>query len=467
MGRLFSKFRAKLTDLRKSAKGTVTIIFGLSVVPMMGLAGLAIDYSSVSKSRSVLQGIADAATLYSVSDLIVKPNVSWTEQKAASLAAVKKEFESLVDGLGAKGNLSSVTYDATIASNVITIKTCYVGTQATTALNMVGVSSMTFEGCSQASSAPPLYVSVYVLADASGSMGVGATAEAQDIMIAKLGCAFACHTLNWKTAAENPDCINRGSWQDGSKTTDCAHKIGVQTRFDVIKTAFASVTEQAQAMQKIPDQFRFGVYKFSNQITKVQSTTTSFSATKSAIMNMQPDTVGAGSNIRYAFKQMKNELPVSGDGKSADTPKVFLLLMTDGVESNVDEYVSCSGSGSSRVCRTNGSWNSDPNFTVNSTGFWSGSERSQAIDPAMCNDLKSKGVVIATLNTEYFVSEKAAKSDGRFATIKSDLQPKIRETMQKCATRPDLAFYATTPGEIQKATSAMFQSLMEKARIIK
>lgn len=461
MGRLFSKFRAKLTDLRKSAKGTVTIIFGLSVVPMMGLAGLAIDYSSVSKSRSVLQGIADAATLYSVSDLIVKPNVTWTEQKTASLAAVKKEFESLVSGLGASGSLTSVTYSATIASNVITVKTCYVGTQATTALNVVGVSSMTFEGCSQASSAPPLYVSVYVLADASGSMGVGATADTQDKMIDKLGCAFACHTYNWQA---DPDC-KKGTW--GAYTTYCVHKLGLETRFDVIKTAFANVTDQAKAMQKIPDQFRFGIYKFSNKITKVQGTTTSFDTAKSAINNMDPDTVGAGSNIRYAFKQMKNELPASGDGKSADTPKVFLLLMTDGVESNVDEYVTCSGSGSNKVCGTYGSWSSDPNFTVNGTGFWHGSERSQAIDPAMCDDLKNKGVVIATLNTEYFVSQKAANSDSRFSKIKSDLQPKIRETMQKCATRPDLAFYATTPGEIQKATSAMFQSLMEKARIIK
>ena len=457
MGRLFLKFRAKVAEFRRNAGGTVAIIFGISVVPMMGLAGLAIDYSSVSKSRSVLQGIADAATLFSVSDQVIKPNVSWGDQKEASLAAAKKEFDALVDGLGARTILSSVSYEATIASNVITVKTCYVGAQSTTALNMVGVSSMTFEGCSEASSAPPLYVNVYVLADASGSMGVGATTAIQDSMIAKLGCAFACHTTSWL----DPTCSSNAA------TTACAKKYGFQTRFDVIKTAFSKVIDQAEAMQKIPNQFRFGVFKFSNRITTVQSTTTSFSSTKSSIMAMDPDGAGAGSNMRYAFRQIKNELPTSGDGKSADNPKVFLLLMTDGVEGNVDEYSECRGSGASRKCGTYGSWNADTNFTTNGTGFWHGRERSQAIDPAMCNDLKSRGVVIATLNTEYAVSDTAASRDSRFNSIKSQLQPKIRDTMKQCATRPEFAFYATTPGEIEKASLAMFQSVMEKARIVK
>ena len=94
MGRLFLNFGTKLSELRRSVGGSVGVIFALSVVPMMGLAGVAIDYAAVSKSRTSLQGVADAAALYAVSDQVVKPNVVWSDQKNVTLAAAKKEFEA-------------------------------------------------------------------------------------------------------------------------------------------------------------------------------------------------------------------------------------------------------------------------------------------------------------------------------------------------------------------------------------
>lgn len=459
-------FWSKLAGFRSNVRGTISVIFSLSLVPILGLVGVAVDYSSVSKSRSSLQAIADSAAVGAVSDVVVKPTIPWPEQRELSISAAKRDFDGLIAGLKQQSILKTSSIDATIANNIITVKICYSGSQPTVAMAIAGQTSIDFSGCSEASSAPPLYVSVYVLADASGSMGVGSTVADQDLMIAKLGCAFACHTLNWKTAEENPKCENRGSWNDGSKTTDCAHKIGAKTRFDVVKSALGDVVDDAKGMAKVPEQFSFAVYKFSTGLTKVQGVSTNLTTVKSAISAMEPDVKGGGSNMRRAFSELTQAIPASGDGKTAANPKVFILLMTDGVEGNVDEYQRCTTKNGKSYCRYFGDWNQASPFTVNTTGFWWGIERSQAIDAAMCDAVKAKGAVVATLNTEYFVSEKAAKGDTRFSSIKTMLQPKIRETMQKCATRPDLAYFATTPGEIQQATNAMFRSLMEKARII-
>jgi Flp pilus assembly protein TadG len=468
MIRLLSIFRKKLSDLGANMRGSVSVLFGLSIIPMMGLAGVAIDYSSVTKSRTALQGIADAAALYAVSDQVIKPNGNWVDQRAVSIAAAKKEFNSLITGLGATGLLKSMTVEATVLANVINIKICYVGAQPTTTLNIVGVSAMAFDGCSQASSAPPVFVSVYVLADASGSMGVGASAEMQDKMIDKLGCAFACHTIDMHS---KPGCsLNDEDKAWFSKTTTCAHAIGVQTRFDIIKLALAKVIDQAGVIQKLPNQFQFAVYKFSNDITRVQKLTGNLSEVKSSLKQMQPDILGAGTNVRRAFRSLLDAIPHSGDGKSASSPKIYLILMTDGVETNMYERADCWRPNDPEACKPWGNWDPDPNLVINTPGIWVMSqnqqERAQAIDPSMCTSIKRKGVTIGTLNTEYVVSERAARSDDRFDKIKSDLLPHIRDTMQKCASEPSLAYYATTPADIDKAVTRMFQSLVSRARLV-
>ncbi len=52
-----------LRFLRRSESGNVAVIFALTLVPVLGLIGAAVDYSMVTKSRSDLQAVADAAAL--------------------------------------------------------------------------------------------------------------------------------------------------------------------------------------------------------------------------------------------------------------------------------------------------------------------------------------------------------------------------------------------------------------------
>src|SRR5436190_447328 len=59
IGRLF----AHLSQLRSASGANVTIIFALSLVPVAGAVGAAVDYSQGSSLRSAMQAAADAASL--------------------------------------------------------------------------------------------------------------------------------------------------------------------------------------------------------------------------------------------------------------------------------------------------------------------------------------------------------------------------------------------------------------------
>jgi Flp pilus assembly protein TadG len=56
---MFQRLRA----FARSDRGNVAMIFGLSIIPVIGLAGAAIDYSGAARDRSTLQSALDAGTL--------------------------------------------------------------------------------------------------------------------------------------------------------------------------------------------------------------------------------------------------------------------------------------------------------------------------------------------------------------------------------------------------------------------
>lgn len=465
---VFKKLIASADSFSRNRRGSVATTFSLSLLPMLGIMGAATDFASVVGTRNKLQGIADSAVLAAVNDTTVRATLPWPQQLDESEKAAKSTFEALLGVAGLEDVSVKPTYEIKQDGQVVTAKICFSGTQKTVAMAVAGITKLDFDGCAKASSAPPIYVSVYVLADASGSMGIGASTTDQNLMNNKLGCAFACHTLDWKTTMFNPSCENRGGWDDGSKTTTCARRIGAKTRFDVVRSALVDVIDDAGKMSKLKDQFRFGIYKFSNSLTEVQKATADLNTAKNATQKMEMDIAGAGSNFRVAMRDLLAKIPASGDGKTAASPKVILLLMTDGVEGNVKEYLECRnehvGGKKQNICNYWGSWDPDTDFQVNSPGFYWGSERSQAVDAKVCDGFKSKGVTVATLNTEYVTPP--GSHDTRFQQIESMLKPVIRTTMRNCASQPEFAYFATTPGEIQQATDMMFRSVMLKARIV-
>ena len=63
---MFSKFRRFSSRFKRDERGAVAVIFGLSLLPMMGLTGAAIDYNRASLARTSANVAADSAALATV-----------------------------------------------------------------------------------------------------------------------------------------------------------------------------------------------------------------------------------------------------------------------------------------------------------------------------------------------------------------------------------------------------------------
>ena len=192
---MMRKQAAWVRSFLRDTRGNLTVMFALTLIPMAIAGGGMLDFARLTKSQATLANIADSAVLAGVRDDVVTAAIPWSEQKAASEKAIKDTFALFLATNKDKSlTLVSDTYTVSFANNVVTAKLCYTAKQSNSMLQFAGMKSNTFSGCSTAESAPPTYFSVNFLVDASGSMGIGATADDQALMNQQMGCAFACHT---------------------------------------------------------------------------------------------------------------------------------------------------------------------------------------------------------------------------------------------------------------------------------
>ncbi|MFZ4533568.1 MAG: TadE/TadG family type IV pilus assembly protein, partial [Alsobacter sp.] len=230
---------AKIGWFVRDTRAHLTLIFALALVPMAITAGGMLDFSRLAKSKANLASIADSAALAGVGDRVVSAAIPWAQQKDASEKALKDTFALfLATNKDPSLKLTADTYTVSYVNNVVTAKICYTAVQSNSLLGFAGMKTNTFSGCATAESAPPTYFSVNFLVDASGSMGIGATAADQTLMNTKLGCAFACHSIE-------------GVYGCPHMTTSCAKAIGATTRFDVVRSAIATVLSEAKTMQTL------------------------------------------------------------------------------------------------------------------------------------------------------------------------------------------------------------------------
>lgn len=449
-------------DFLKARDGAFAIIFALAIIPVAGLTAAAIDFAQGSRARSELNSLADAATVAAVSEQTIKPTMTLPEQLEAARASVEREFAGQAAARSPTWRLGDVSYRIESIDTSIRVTLCYEADQDTMFLKIAGIASLQVANCSTAQSAPPTYVSVYALIDASGSMGIGATREDQALMERRLGCAFACHTINnvndsaCDVAGRN---IPRNWW---SQTPKCAKTIGARTRFDVVRDALIRVTEQAERLSRVPNQYRLSVHKFSNYLTEIHGSSTSMTQARQALQSMTMDQRGAGTNFYKVLPEFARQIPQSGDGRSSQTPKVFVLLLTDGIGSRVFEESRCFFGGQP-PCQFEGSWRQDPEYVLESP-FVDGGIRSQAFPSRLCDALKAKKATVLTLATEF---DSSGINDGHMKNVDNTLRTRSLTGLAGCATATNLAYKANLGPDVERAISQMFTAVIEKARLVR
>lgn len=100
--------RALMLNFRRDSRGNVAMIFGLAAIPILGLAGLAVDYTRASHFRSQLQSAVDASALAGA-----------TETSEAAISGTVDAFmnASLPGGLATNG----VTYSLEVQPGAVKV----------------------------------------------------------------------------------------------------------------------------------------------------------------------------------------------------------------------------------------------------------------------------------------------------------------------------------------------------------
>jgi Flp pilus assembly protein TadG len=390
----FENLGHRLRDFCRTRGGNIAITFAISLIPVLGLVGAGVDYGRASLARATLQAAADSTALA-------------MNQSASTLTAsqIQSQAVSYFNGIFNRPGTQNVAVTATYTKGVgTTNSTLLISASAsvpTSMLAILGVKTMNISVTSQVTGAQPKTIALNLVFDSSASMIVGATTSdvtkittwvSNNWLQVKPGdpppytnadnppCAFACHDLGDSTTAAN---IVQGLTN--------AHSAGATTRFDVMIAAAKQLithvqTEVQTNTQLNKNTYLFNVMSFDTSLHTWGSSNMSFSAATTAVNSVTP---GLDTHLSTALTTLITQIGSQGTGASSSSPLKFMILITDGLQSDRD--------GNWQDCAY---WGYDPYWNWSSTCF-GGTPYPATISSTQCNQIKNNGIILAILETPY------------------------------------------------------------------
>lgn len=448
---------------RAARRGNVSIIFAFSLIPLVGLVGLGIDYGIGLSNKAKLDHAADAAAVAAVATAKAYVAANPTDPKlaqdaiTAGLTQAKNSF-AVNAGSVIFASVPAPTLTLTRTGQTFSSSVSYSARTTNHFGQIFGQPSLNVSGSVKASSDVPKYLDFYLLVDVSGSMGLPTSPEGQAALaninfesISAQGCQFACHfpnTNGWNNATRN----------------------NIELRTTSVNSAVCSLIQQATGSNL----YRVGIYPFINQMATLvglaSTTDTSGLSTAAQCGSQTPmaftnlldigstqlatngdpstGTGSGGTHFEVVFPQMASTIASFGDGSSALKPKPYVFLITDGMENN-QHYASAMGG----KYVYPGAPSLFPGYP---DAWWDGSQPS-AIDPSQCAALKSAGVTISILYIPYiqisFVND-GSNVAWENATV-NGISPGLQTPLQQCAS-PGFFYTANSSADITAALNAMF-----------
>jgi Flp pilus assembly protein TadG len=418
---------ATLARFRRAQSGSLATTFALSLVPISIAIGAAVDYSFANNARSHLNAVADAAALSAVASSAMSMTAGEAEK------AAKKFFEAQALNIK-RVTVKSVGVKVTQnKKNGRVVVVDYTATTPAAFLGLISIKTLNIAGDSTAAAATPTYIDFYLLLDNTPSMGLGATTNDINKLVANTPdkCGFACHEVN---AAPND-------------YYGLAKKLGVEMRIDVVRKATQKLMDTAADTATVPSQFRAAIYTFGASCTSLGATqvaklTANLSTVKADAKHIDLMTIpyqgynnDQCTDSDQAFKILGGAMGKGGSGKTALEPQKVLFLVTDGVADMVK-----------------------PNGCAKPvTG---GTRCQEPMDVAQCAAMKKNGVKIAVLYTTYL----PLPTNSWYKTWIAPFQTEIGKNMEKCAS-PGLFFEVSPTQGIEEAMIALFKKVVGKARL--
>lgn len=489
-----SRLAAAAASFVRTRDGGINVLFGLSLIPMVGLIGLGIDYGIAFTNRARLDRAADAAALAAI--VTAKTYIADHSGQADMVSLAQKAGET--QGVNTfnvnAGNvpLTDVALQApkvTISGQTIEASISYTATVKNSFAKLLLVPTTTVSNTSTASVDLPSYLDFYLMVDVSGSMGLPTTADGMAQLASKnsdmyddykQGCQFACHFQKTKGLDDN----NKPSFNGWNVATTN----NIQLRSDAVNDAVCKLIDRA-SFPVVTGQYRVGIYPFINQLatlidltptisdlrTKAQCSTTPRRAFTNLLdtgasqltVNNDP-TTGTGSggtHFETVFPQMNTIVGQKGIGNGSTTKsrKPFVFVVTDGMQNGQNFY---DKSRTGKMAYSGYKTRNLAQFPGYGYADWDGSKPSQ-IDPKNCDALKAAGATISILYIPYNQIDFIDKGGGVAWENKrvNSLSPSLAKPLQDCASSAEYFRTANTPADITAALDAMFQQALRVARL--
>src|SRR5580700_12332244 len=240
--------------------GNLTTMFALTLLPVLGLIGITVDYTQSSTRKATLDSIADSASLAAVTPALL----AQTDQASINVATTLFNSQvSAVKGIG------PVTLSVTASDSGLnrTVTVTYQTTSKTSFGGMIGVTTAPISGTSQSTGEVPPNIDFYLLLDNSPSMAIAATTAGINTMVANTPdkCAFACHESD--TAPND--------------YYGLARSLNVTLRMDLVSQATQNLVTTAQTTENsINATYRMAIYTFNYGFNTVVSLTSNLTTVK-------------------------------------------------------------------------------------------------------------------------------------------------------------------------------------------
>ncbi len=454
--------RVWLYRFARDRKANVAVITALTMVPIIFLLGMTLDFTQALRKKEQLDAAADAAAIAAVRPAMLMQSDSVAQATAnAIFMSVANSIPGLVStptptitvtdvGLG---RTVSVSYNAASLNNFPKV--------------LANSTSWPLNGSATAQAAAAPNMNWYLLMDDSPSMGIGATvtdinnlisatAPSKQAASSSQNCGFACHETN---------IAHDGGTKDN---LTIARNNNITLRIDLVANALNQLLiswancPQAgvsggvmQCMSALNNTtYKAALYTFDTGLNTLATLTTPTSAgTKISNISLMPVlyqncvtstscNTDYGTDIAGALTTLNSGMPTPGLGSNAagDTPQEVIFLVTDGVEDKI-----------ATTC---------PNAS-----FASNKRCQQPLDTSACTTIKNRGIKIAILYTEYLQLINMGPSNNitdswYMSWVDKYDEPTpstgtIAQNLQACAS-PGFYSSVTTGGDITGALTNLF-----------
>ena len=458
--RLIHAFFDRSRNIVSDRRGSVFIIVGFALIPLTFSVGMGIDYARAARMQTRLNALADAAALSTVTNTMM--------QQSQFNAAVTSYYMWYQQANGTSGMLTpyatgccAYTQTSTVADvndgtlHITITDSGTTGHTRTTTVSWHAASKNSFgtllnmpqielNGTSTTTAKQAPNIDFYVLLDSSGSMAFPTTtAGISQLQAATGGCAFACHSTNDATAKNASGTM--------SDYYGVATSYGIPLRIDEARKAVQSMMSTAtQTGQNNQASYRAALATFAAIDSRANNSYQLLAPLTATLSNVSTAANGVKTSLYYsngcptssfcnndtdtatsdAFTRVNSLMPAPGNGtnQSGDTPQEIMFIITDGMR---DEY------------RSNGR----PEI---------------AIDTSLCTTIKSRGIRIGIIYTQYLQS--SMDNDSWSQTNVVPYLSQVAPALQACAS-PGLYYTVTTDQDISTALNQLFQAAVATAHI--